>query len=317
MAREMSARFDIVAIGEAMVEFNQTGDGGGRTYLQGFGGDTSNAVIAAARQGARCAYITRLGDDDFGRMCLDLWRAENVDAGAAAIDPEASTGIYFVRHDRDGHSFSYLRSGSAASRMQPADLPAALLQSATYLHVSGISQAISASATETVREAIRIAREAGVKVAYDPNLRLKLWPLERAREVILQTIPQCDQFLPSLDDVRLLSGLDEPGDIVDWCHRMGARNVVLKLGNRGCLVSDGKRRTAVAAFRVDAVDATGAGDCFDGSYLGRLAAGTAMVTAARWASAAAALTTTGYGAVEPLPSAQAVQRLLGAQSQGI
>jgi 2-dehydro-3-deoxygluconokinase len=316
MPPEMSARFDIVAIGEAMVEFNQTGDGDGRNYLQGFGGDTSNAVIAAARQGARCAYVTRLGDDDFGRMCLDLWRVENVDAGAVAIDPAAPTGVYFVHHDREGHSFSYLRSSSAASRMQPMDLPPALLRSATYLHVSGISQAISASATDTVREAIRIAREAGVKVAYDPNLRLKLWPLERAREVILETIPQCDQFLPSLDDVRLLSGLDEPGDIVDWCHRIGARNVVLKLGNRGCLVSDGKHRTFVAAFRVDAVDATGAGDCFDGSYLGRLAAGTDMVSAARWASAAAALTTTSYGAVEPLPSAQDVQRLLGVQSQG-
>jgi 2-dehydro-3-deoxygluconokinase len=312
----MSPKFDIVAIGEAMVEFNQTGDGGGRTYLQGFGGDTSNAVIAAARQGAKCAYVTRLGDDDFGRMCLDLWRDENVDSSGVAIDPSAPTGIYFVRHDRDGHSFSYLRSGSAASRMQPADLPAALLQSAAYLHVSGISQAISASATDTVREAIRIAREAGVKVAYDPNLRLKLWPLERAREVILATIPQCDQFLPSLDDVRLLSGLDEPGDIVGWCHRMGARNVVLKLGRRGCIVSDGERRTDVAAFPVEAVDATGAGDCFDGSYLGRLAAGIDMVSAARWASAAAALTTTGYGAVEPLPSAQAVRRLLGTHSQG-
>jgi len=304
-------KFDIVAIGEAMVEFNQTGDGDGRTYLQGFGGDTSNVVIAAARQGARCAYVTRLGDDDFGRMCLHLWRTENVDVGGVAIDSSAHTGIYFVRHDRDGHSFSYLRSGSAASRMQPADVPAALMQSATYLHVSGISQAISASANDTVREAIRIARGAGVRVAYDPNLRLKLWPLERAREVILATMPLCDQFLPSLDDVRLLSGLDEPGDIVDWCHRMGARNVVLKLGSRGCIVSDGERRHAVAAFRVDAVDATGAGDCFDGSYLVRLAAGTEMASAARWACAAAALTTTGYGAVAPMPSAQAVRRLLG------
>src|SRR6478736_6525980 len=90
--REMDQPFDIVAIGEAMVEFNQTGDGAGRSYLQGFGGDTSNAVIAAARQGARCAYVTRLGDDDFGRMCLDLWRAENVDAGTVAVDPAAHTG---------------------------------------------------------------------------------------------------------------------------------------------------------------------------------------------------------------------------------
>ena len=92
----MSKRFDIVAIGEAMVEFNQTSAPGNCTYLQGFGGDTSNAVIAAARQGVRCAYVTRLGDDEFGRMCLALWASEGVDSSAilsprqAACTPRAN-----------------------------------------------------------------------------------------------------------------------------------------------------------------------------------------------------------------------------------
>lgn len=312
----MRKAFDVVAIGEAMVEFNQTG-AGGRGYLQGFGGDTSNVVIAAARQGARCAYVTRLGDDDFGRMCLDLWRAEGVDTGAIGIDPSAHTGVYFVRHDAEGHTFSYLRAGSAASRMTPSDLPAALLRDCAWLHVSGISQAISASAAETVREAIRIARESGARIAYDPNLRLRLWPLEAAREAMLATIPLCDAFLPSLDDVRLISGLDDPGEIVRWCHDMGARHVVLKLGRRGCVVSDGQRQTAIDPFPVDAVDATGAGDCFDGTWLARLAAGDDAVGAARWASVAAALTTTGYGAVDPLPSSQAVRQLLLAPARPI
>ena len=103
----MPKRFDIVAIGEAMVEFNQTSAPGNCTYLQGFGGDTSNAVIAAARQGVRCAYVTRLGDDEFGRMCLALWASEGVDSSAIEIDPSAPTGVYFVRHDSRGHSFSY------------------------------------------------------------------------------------------------------------------------------------------------------------------------------------------------------------------
>jgi 2-dehydro-3-deoxygluconokinase len=310
----MSASFDIVAIGEAMVEFNQTGDGGGRTYLQGFGGDTSNAVVAASRQGARSAYVTRLGDDDFGRMCLELWRTEGVDTSAVAIDTAAHTGIYFVRHDERGHSFSYLRAGSAASRMQPADVPEAVLRNTKILHVSGISQAISPSATESVRHAIDIARSAGATISYDPNLRLKLWPLERAREVIAATIPLCDQFLPSLDDVQLVSGLSEPRDIVAWCHRMGAKTVVLKLGRQGSLVSNGQDCVPVAAHSVNAVDATGAGDCFDGSYLGRLAAGADPVSAARWASAAAALATTGFGAVDPLPRSDQIRHLLAAAS---
>src|SRR5205823_8337204 len=251
------APVDIVAIGEAMVEFNQTSQADGRAYLQGFGGDTSNALIAAARQGARCAYITKLGDDEFGRMCLGLWNEEGIDTEGVGVDPSAPTGIYFVRHGKDGHTFSYLRTGSAASRMQPADVPAPLIERARYLHVSGISQAISASATESVFHAINIARAAGVKVAYDPNLRVKLWPLDRARAVILATIPLTDYFLPSLDDVRLICGEDDPVRILDWCHHQGARTVVLKLGKEGAWVSQGEARTRIAAYRVDAVDATG------------------------------------------------------------
>jgi 2-dehydro-3-deoxygluconokinase len=308
--RQAARWIDIVALGEAMVEFNQTSDAGGRSYLQGFGGDTSNALTAAVRQGARGAYVTKLGDDEFGRMCMQLWREEHVDTEGVTIDPSAHTGIYFVRHGKDGHTFSYLRAGSAASRMQPSDVPKKLIERAKFLHVSGISQAISASATETVFHAIRVAREAGVKVAYDPNLRLKLWPLDRAREVILATIPQVDYFLPSLDDVRLVSGLDETAAILDWCHRQGAPAVVLKLGKDGSWVSEGATRTRIAAYTVDAVDATGAGDCFDGSFLARLAIGDDACSAARWASAAAALTTTGYGAVAPLPTAAQVTRLM-------
>jgi len=303
-------RLDIVAIGEAMVEFNQT-DADARTYLQGFGGDTSNALIAAARQGAKGAYVTKLGDDEFGRMCLDLWRNEAIDTQGVGIDPSAPTGIYFVRHGAHGHTFSYLRAGSAASRMQPDDIPASLIARERYLHVSGISQAISASATEAVFHAIELARAAGVKVAYDPNLRLKLWPLETARSVITATLPLVDYFLPSLDDVRLISGLDDPEEIIEWCHRQGARNIVFKLGKAGSWVSPQKgRRSAIPAFPVEAVDATGAGDCFDGALLARLAAGEDIVTAATWASAAAALTTRGYGAVAPLPSAAEVAQFL-------
>ncbi len=308
----MSKLFDIVAIGEAMVEFNQTGERGGRNYLQGYGGDTSNAVIAASRQGAKCAYVTRLGSDDFGRMLLELWRGEGVDTGAIGIDPAAPTGVYFVRQLDTGRSFSYLRAGSAASRMQPGDVPESLLKNTRILHVSGISQAISPSATETVRQAMLAARAAGATVAYDPNLRLKRWPIERAREVIVATIQMSDHFLTSLDDVQLVSGFTEPRDIVGWCHRMGAKTVVLKLGRLGSLVSDGHDCIAVAAHRVEAIDATGAGDCFDGSYLACLAQGADPVSAARWASAAAALATTGYGAVDPLPQKAQVQQLLSA-----
>jgi 2-dehydro-3-deoxygluconokinase len=300
---------DVVAVGEPMVEFNQV-PGDPRRYLQGFGGDTMNAMIAAARQGARAGYVTRLGDDDFGRLFLDLWRDEGLDASGVAIDPEAPTAVYFVTHGPEGHAFSYRRTGSAASRLAPANLPIDVIRRARFLHTSGITQGISASACDAAFDAIYAARDAGAKIAYDSNLRLKLWPLARARAVIQASVGLADYFLPSIDDVRMLSGLEAPEAIVDWAHALGARHVALKLGPEGVLASDGTRRERMAGHRVDCLDATGAGDCFAGSFLARMSLGDDFWAAVRYANAAAALTCTGYGAVAPLPRPEAVLALL-------
>ena len=301
---------DIVAIGEPMVEFNQGRSSDPATYLQGFGGDTSNMAIAAARLGARVGYVTRLGDDAFGRLFLDLWAREGVDASGVAIDADAATGVYFVTHDIGGHAFSYLRSGSAASRLQPSNLPDAVLRGARLVHASGISQAISASACDAVFAAMERARGTGALVTYDPNLRLKLWSLPRARAVIMATLGLCDWCLPSQDDATLLFPDAGPEAVVEACHKAGARGVVLKRGAAGCVVSDGTRIETFAAHPVLPVDATGAGDCFDGAFATRLLAGDDPFAAARYANAAAALATTGYGAVAPLPRPPDVARML-------
>jgi 2-dehydro-3-deoxygluconokinase len=303
--------FDIVSLGEPMYEFSQI-PGEGNRYLQGFGGDTTNAAVAAARQGAKVAYVTRLGDDEFGKQFLALWRAEGVDSSGVSIDPDAHTAVYFIHHGAQGHIFSYLRDASAASRMRPAHLPLDLIRSSRFFHTSAISQAISASACDTVFAAIDAARAAGVKFTYDSNLRLKLWPLTRAKAIITATIALAEYFLPSLDDVKVLSGFEQPEAIVEWSHRLGAKYVALKLGPDGVLASDGARRQHIAAHAVDCVDATGAGDCFAGSFLARLARDD-FWQAVRYANAAAALTTTGYGAVAPLPHPDAVCALLEAQ----
>lgn len=303
--------FDLVALGEPMIEFNQT-VAGERNYRQGFGGDTSNAIIAAARQGARCAYLTRVGKDAFGDELRALWRREAVADEGILLDPEAPTGIYFVSHGRDGHTFSYLRAGSAASRMQPHDLAHGLVERARFLHVSAISQAISPSACDTVFAALARARAAGTQISYDANLRLRLWPIERARALLRETLLSIDWFLPSLDEMQALTGLALPEAILDWSRRAGARRIVLKLGAQGALLDDGEQRVAVAPHAVRAVDATGAGDCFAGNFLVRLIAGDAPADAVRWANVAAALATTGFGAVEPLPRPDQVRAALGA-----
>lgn len=301
--------FDVVSLGEPMYEFSQI-PGEGNRYLQGFGGDTMNCAIAAARLGARVAYVTRLGDDEFGRQFLELWKREGVDASAVSVDAQAHTAVYFITHGPGGHVFSYLRKDSAASRMQPGDLPLELIASAKFFHVSGISQAISESACDCVFAAIAAARKGGAQVVYDCNLRPRLWPAARASAVIRATIALADYFLLSLEDAQALCAAQDPDAILDWCHGAGARIVALKLGADGVIASDSKRRARLPGIKVNCVDATGAGDCFAGALMARLAAGEDFWEALRYANAAAALTTTGYGAVNPLPRPEAVKKLL-------
>jgi 2-dehydro-3-deoxygluconokinase len=307
----------ILALGEAMLEFNQSRADAPHAYLRGFGGDTSNMAIAAARIAAdagHVGYVTCVGDDAFGRMLLELWREERIDTRGVAIDGEAPTGVYFVSHGPRGHEFSYLRAGSAASRMRPQMLPVELIRSARVLHVSGISQAISSSACDAVFAAIEIAQSAGAAVSYDSNLRLKLWPLPRARSVIMATVARCNWFLPSLDEAMVLSGQDDVDYVIDWCHALGAPLVVLKRGAAGAVVSDGHRTEHIDGHVVESVDATGAGDCFDGAFVARLCAGEDPFAAAEYANAAAALATTGFGAVAPLPRDGDVRALLEART---
>jgi 2-dehydro-3-deoxygluconokinase len=289
----------IVAIGEPLYELNQPRDS--ETFIPGFGGDTSNAMIAAARSGAAAGYFTAIGADRFGEALVRLWAREGVDASRVIVNGAAHTGLYFVTHGAEGHEFSYLRAGSAASRITEADVPGDYISAARVLHVSGISQAISSSAADAVFAAIDIARRGKVLVAYDTNLRLKLWPLTRARAVIHEAMGNADVALPGLDDARLLTGVETPDAIVDFYLRLGAKIVALTLGKEGALVATAARRERIASINVEAVDATGAGDTFDGAFLAEyLNAGDAFA-AGRFATVAAALSTRGYGAIAPMP----------------
>lgn len=303
---------EILCLGEPMLEFNQLPpDEQGRSlYLEGHGGDTSNAAIAAARAGARAGYITAIGQDAPGDSFMALWEREGVDSSTVRRRKDAPTGIYFVTHGPEGHDFTFYRAGSAASRMAPEDMPEKAIRSAKVLHVSGISQAISTSAADACFRAMEIARDAGVTVSYDTNLRRALWPMPRAAATIHAALRMADLAFPSQDDAAALTGLTEPDAIIDFYLEMVPR-VVLKLGKEGAVVATREGRATMPGREVKAVDATGAGDTFAGNFLARFVAGDSLEEAARYANAAAALATTGYGAVAPMPKAEAVRKFLG------
>lgn len=298
---------DVVCIGEPLYELNQQADG---RFLPGFGGDTMNVAIAAARLDARTAMISKLGADPFGDAIEELLRAERVEVSGIGRHPMAPTGLYLVTHGPKGHSFTYYRKGSAASLLRPADVPAELVGSAKFLHVSGISHAISASAREAIDHAIEIARRAGVALSYDTNLRSRLWSAEEARPVVDRTARRARFLKTSLEDSEALLGLGDPAAIAAHFLELGCEIVVVTLGKAGAHLAHKGGQERIGGFPVAAVDATGAGDAFTGAFLAELAAGRDAAQAARFANAAAALSTLDYGAIKPLPRRDAVERFL-------
>jgi 2-dehydro-3-deoxygluconokinase len=305
---------ELLCMGEPMLEFNQLppGPDGARHYLEGHGGDTSNAAIAAARQGASAGYITALGQDMPGDSFIGLWQREGVDTSCVMRTDRYQTGVYFVTHDAGGHRFLHYRSGSAAAMYCVADVPRQAIASARILYLSGISLGISVSACDAALHAIDIAVRHRVAVAIDTNYRPRLWPPARAAATIHAAMAHATYAFPGVEDVRVLTGLEDPDAILDFYLRLGCRVVALKMGADGAYVGTAAGRVRVPAYPVDAIDATGAGDTFCGSFLARILAGDLPVDAARYASVAAALKCTGYGAVGPIPAAERVLAALGA-----
>ncbi|QDL91357.1 sugar kinase [Paroceanicella profunda] len=306
----MAAAVDILALGEPLIEYNRAGDTP-RTFLRDVGGDVSNFAIAAARQGARAGVLSALGADEHGDAIVSLWDAEGIDHAHVSRHASAPTGVYFVNHGPSGHVFSFLRASSAASLVGPADLPRAAIAGAKLLHFTGISLAISGSSCDACFEAAAIARAAGRRVSFDTNLRDRLWSRPRAKALIEAALAMTDIALPSSDDMEKIFGDPRPEAMAEHCLALGAKVVALKLGAEGALIATPEGRHRIPPAPCTPVDATGAGDTFGGSFVARLLAGDSPQEAGTYAAAAAALATQGYGAVAPIPRAEAVRAALG------
>ena len=294
---------DLLCMGEPMLEFSQLPPAvdGRRLYLEGFGGDTSNTAIAAARQGARVGYITAVGGDAGGDAFLRLWEREAVDTSTVIRRPELPTAVYFVMQGEAGHEFLFYRAGSAAASYAPTDLPEDAIAGARILYASGISQAISASAADAVFRAIEVAQRERVAVAYDTNYRSRLWPAARASAVIHAAAARAQYVFVSQEDAKALTGLRNPDAILDFYLGLGTETVILKQGPKGAILATPQARVHIRPPKVTAVDSTGAGDVLSGAFLARILAGDPAEAAAHYAVAAAALSTAGYGAVAPIP----------------
>ncbi|MDF2834790.1 MAG: PfkB domain protein [Paenibacillus sp.] len=281
---------------------------------QGFGGAESNVAIGLARLGASVGWFGALGDDPFGKLVLKTLRGEGVDISRAKLSGEAPTGMMFREHVAGRLAVHYFRKHSAASRMRPEDLDEDYIRGAKLLHVTGITCALSESCRRTVRRAIDIAKEAGVRISFDPNLRLKLWSIEEARETLLPLAEEADYFLPGWDELRLLYQTDDYNEVKNKLSELKAISVVKGMGD-ATIVLDNGQETSVPFYPAEqVVDTVGAGDGFCAGFLAGLMKGMSPVEAVRLASINGSLVVQMRGDWEALPEWDIVEQRMSAKA---
>jgi 2-dehydro-3-deoxygluconokinase len=304
---------DAVTLGEAMVlllaEPGVPLAASGR-YRRSVAGAESNVAIGLARLGHRAGFVGRVGDDVFGRVVLSALRAEGIDVSQVARD-DAPTGL-LVR-DCAGERPSevvYHRRGSAGSRLAPADVRDEYVAGARLVHVSGVTGLLGDGPRAAAAKAMRIARQAGALVSFDPNVRRRLCAPEPAAELLRPLAGQAHVVLAAEDEALLLSGRDDQERAAAWFIEHGARLVVIKRGAAGAWATDGTERWEQAPWPVTVVDAVGAGDAFAAGFLSALLRGCDTPRALAEAALVAALCVNAASDVDGLPTAAERDALL-------
>jgi 2-dehydro-3-deoxygluconokinase len=298
--RSFSSGNRIVVVGEGMLELSPRSDGG---WNLGHGGDTLNTAIHLARSGCEVAFFSAIGTDDFSETLRSAWRAEGIDDTLLIGDPDRTAGLYAIQVDASGErSFSYWRGQSAARHMfelPQSEACSAAAATADLLVFSLISLAILPRAgRDALFDLARQVRSNGGRVAFDGNYRPRLWDSQaQAAAARDAAIAVSDIGLPTLDDERALSGLNDADSVARHWQTLGCAEVVVKLGSLGCLLPDGSLCAPDAVLQP--VDTSGAGDAFNAAYLASRTRRLSCEASARQGHLLAGWSVMRFGAIPP------------------
>lgn len=331
-----ATRYAVTAIGELLVDFvslptaaSESAAETARHYQAHPGGAPANVVSTVRRFGRPAAFIGSVGDDQFGRLLIHSLETHGVDTSGMAVTDRAFTTLAFVTHDPDGdRHFDFARKPGADTLLQLNDTSRDILARTDILHFGTLSLSHDPSRQAT-REAVRLVREAGGIISFDPNVRAPLWrdpaDLRAAWEAAL---PDVHILKISEDDLALLTPGSADDAIRRLLHDTSIRLVLLTLGAKGCRIyrRDGRAvitRDVPGVAGVRAVDTTGAGDIFTGAFLSSLPEAVhdaaslttwlgadpddALIAAARIANRVAADSTTRRGGISSIPDAETIQ----------
>ena len=317
-------RFDLVSLGELLIDFTPVGvsGNGNPVFERNPGGGPANLACAAQKLGARTAFLGKVGDDPFGRALKAFLESQGVCTEGLRLSLAYQTTLAFVHLDETGdRSFSFYRKNGADTMLRFDEMDLSLLDGCPYFFCSSVLMS-EGDSRETSFRAMKAAREKGAAVYFDPNLRLNLWCNPAlARENILRALPLSDLVKVSEEEAVFLTGEPDPRRAAQALLReYRFQALLLTLGADGCCCFfPGGVTVEQPAARVHAVDTTAAGDAFNGGFLARLlrlgkplaaCSRAELEDLVRYANAVGGLTTTRKGSICALPSAQEVEALL-------
>ncbi|MFD7715276.1 sugar kinase [Streptomyces sp. NPDC059814] len=280
------------------------------SFRRSVAGAESNVAAGLARLGHSVRWLGRVGDDPAGRAVLAQLRAQGIDTTHAVTDPQAPTGVLI----RDSHparaiDVQYLRTGSAASRLSPHELVPGQFEGARLVHLTGITPMLSESAHRATLRLVELARAAGARLSFDPNIRHKLGSPSRWREVVGPLLAQADVVLAGEDEWELL-GVTNPSALLE--HGRPGTVVVKHRDKSATCLTRGARSCRQPAFAVPVADPVGAGDAFAAGFLSGLLHAADPAQCLRQAAAAAALVVQCPTDTDGLPDRTGLDRALAA-----
>ncbi|SMF51566.1 PfkB family carbohydrate kinase [Pseudogulbenkiania subflava] len=300
---------DVVTFGEAMAMFvaDEPGDLAAATYFsRRLAGAETNFCVGMARLGYRVGWVSRLGQDAFGRFVRATLATEGIDCCGVATDPRYPTGFQLKSRAVDGSDpiVEYFRKGSAASQLSRADFDPTYFAAARHFHCTGVAPALSDGTWQFAQHALDFMRSAGKTISFDPNLRPSLWPSEAEMIRRINALAaKADWVLPGIAEGRLLTGCRTPEDIAAFYLAQGARLVVIKLGAEGAYYRSATEQGYVAAVLVDeVVDTVGAGDGFAAGVVSALLEGLPLAAAVARGNRVGAFAIQSVGDMEGLPT---------------
>ena len=297
-------KLDVISLGELLIDFISTD--GGVTFRRAAGGAPANVAVACSRLGLKSGFIGKVGDDGFGRFLRSTLQRKGVDVSRVYLKKGARTTLAFVLVDADGECHFQFNRGADAL-LRPEEIDTEYVRSSRVFHFGSISL-ISEPARKAALKAVRVARNSGLTVTYDPNLRLNLWgSTKEARKWIGVGLEMAEVVKLNEEELKFMFG---PG-IEEGAENVleTADKVFVTLGKRGCYYADESSRGYSGPYRVKVIDRTGAGDGFMGGVIYGTLKGWGAERTASFSNAVGALTASGIGGIPSLPKLRDVLRL--------